>query len=171
MAIGKALDTLQERRTRDSLHALLLAQQEHHATVAQAITEMRADYKDSMMDARADYKDSLMDAVQRLAESVPKAEDLDSAEVIRCSVGQITSAFSRYEHWAKKVISVIQEGNATQQVIAQKMSALLENGHVIVELLKPPQTDRPGETPRPCLSVVRSGGADVLEEIAEEEED
>jgi hypothetical protein len=113
-AFGKALQSVQDRRASDVLEVVLTAEQEHLATVMQALA-----------DQRHEYGEQLERAVRRLSDELTADSITEIGELFHRSAGEITGSLARSERYSRSLIEKQNDALAKLGAIEDGVAKLL----------------------------------------------
>lgn len=166
VAVGRAVDTLQQRRTSDALELLLTAQREEIALFTQADRDRNERFVQALLEARTDYREHLELAVTRIL------EELADGTTIPAALGQLADSvgahFRRTERMHEKLLLELRELTTAVKSTAERTEALL---HIALA--------RPAAEPARLLTLVPSAAAptnrpapgQILEKLDDEDDD
>lgn len=100
VAFGAAMEATDNRRTRDALHTILVAQQEHQALVVQALHDQRHEYTDNL----GRTVDRL---VERMAEELTPTSVMGLGELFRESTNDLAAIARRSEKIQGRTLEVL----------------------------------------------------------------
>lgn len=148
VAFGAAMEATDNRRTRDALHTILVAQQEHQALVMQALHDQRHEYTDNL----GRTVDRL---VERMAEELTPTSVMGLGELFRESTNELTAIARRSEKIQGRTLEVLGGLTRGLEQLAEQVAELRGQVAHVPELVAEADPPRRAATSAKGLRAVR----------------
>lgn len=148
VAFGTAMEATDNRRTRDALHTILVAQQEHQALVMQALHDQRHEYTDNL----GRTVDRL---VERMAEELTPTSVMGLGELFRESTNELTAIARRSEKIQGRTLEVLGGLTRGLEQLAEQVAELRAQVAHVPELVAEADPPRRAATSAKGLRAVR----------------
>ena len=124
LAVGRAVDGINQRRTNDALELLLTAHKEEVALFTHADRERNEKFVSALLEARTDYREHIDRAVTRVI------EELADGHTIPAALGQLADQagahYRRSERMQEKLLLGLRELTDTMKTHIERIDALLQ---------------------------------------------
>lgn len=124
LAVGRAVDGINQRRTSDALELLLTAHKEEVALFTHADRERNEKFVSALLEARTDYREHIERAVTRVL------EELADGHTIPAALGQLADQagahYRRSERMQEKLLLGLRELTDTMKTHVERIDALLQ---------------------------------------------